>query len=494
MSEPVGELGTLAMRGVFWSVLQNWGGRILTLLLFVILTRLLSPTDYGVAAAALLVTLLLATISEFGFGDAVIQRRELTPEDVNLPFYASIGASGALALAAFFAAPRIEIWLGAPGLAPVVQALAVSVPILTASAFQEMQYRRHLAFRTLAVRVLLSTIVAGVISIALALTGAGVWALVAQSVIASLVGATWLWSRPRWLPSKVLRPGSFVELAKFALPVVSLRVMDFAATRFVDVLLLWRYGIVSFAVYSVAARLYQIMLQLFQTVLNDVSLPLLSKIALDIDRIRAIYLQTVSLSAYLVSPIFVLIAALAPEVCLVLFGDEWVGVDKLAVPLILLGAVQCVQHLNGPYLSARGRPNKVLITATAKYLILLAGIWVLPSGSSQQLVIIFALLQLVVTPLSFAMVADELKVSWFQLLGILVPAAAACALAFGGVYLTRPFVHAVLPAPLFAGVALGVVFSIFYLSFVMVFVRKTFVSLVSKLSDRLTNRSSLNAA
>ena len=90
-------IGSAAVRGVFWSIVQNWGGKLFTSVLFIVLARFLNPTDYGMVATAGLVLMLIQMLSEFGFADAIVQKRDLEPSDVNLPFYVSVAVATLLA-------------------------------------------------------------------------------------------------------------------------------------------------------------------------------------------------------------------------------------------------------------------------------------------------------------------------------------------------------------------------------------------------------------
>ena len=430
-------IGAIAVRGIFWSLVQNWGAKLFTFVLFVVLARFLTPTDYGLAAAAASVLLLIGLVAEFGFGDAIVQKRDLRPEDINLPFFASVGVATLLALVAAFMAEPIESWLNVPGLAPVIVVACAIAPIAAVSAFQEMNYRRQLAFRQLAFRVLIANLVAGPVAIVLAYLGAGVWSLIVQTYLASIVGLIWLWARPRWWPSGRLELASFLELTRFGASVVSLRLLDFAATRLVEIIIIGRFGIAVFGLYAVGARLYQVLMQLLQSALNEVSLTVLSRIAGERERMGKIYLRATMIAAYLAAPVFVLTAALAPEICGLLFGRHWAGVDAIARPLLLLGAVQSVQYLNGAYLSARGRPSVVLRVALVKYAAMIAGMLLVPTAGVVELVTLFALLQLVATPLSFWAVSHELGVGWQRIVATLAPSALACIAGYGAVALLR---------------------------------------------------------
>ena len=69
--------------------MKTWGGSGITFIIFILLARLLTPGELGLASAAGLVLLFISMFYEFGFGDAIIQRKNLQSEDINLPFYFS---------------------------------------------------------------------------------------------------------------------------------------------------------------------------------------------------------------------------------------------------------------------------------------------------------------------------------------------------------------------------------------------------------------------
>lgn len=452
------KISALAVKGVGWSIVQNWGGRLFTFVLFIVLARFLTPTEFGTASAALIVMMLISVVAELGFGDAVVQRRGLEPADVNLPFFASVAVSVTLAAICAWQAPRIGEWLGVSGLQPLVVALCAIAPLTTISQFQEMNYRRALAFRQLAFRVLIANLAGGILAIASAALGAGVWSLVVQTYVACIVGLVWLWHRPVWRPTLELRPRSFMELAHFGGSMLAVRVLDFGATRFFEVVLMSRYGIAVYGLYAAGSRLFQVLMQLLQSALGDVSLTILSRISDDRARMAQIYQQTLVMAGFLFGPVFVGAAALIPEISLVLFGNKWVGIEEVSRPLLLLGAVQSVQFLNGPFLMARGRAATVMVISALKNIAIPIGVLLTDTDDVGTLVVAFALVQLVGTPFSFGIAAGEMRLPWYRLVIDLLPVIIACTGAYFAVAWARPHVAAAIPGPLGSGIVLGIVF------------------------------------
>jgi O-antigen/teichoic acid export membrane protein len=154
--------------GLIWSVAQSWGVKGLNLLLYLILARLLSPTEFGIAAAVALVLLLQQLVAEFGFGEALIQRETLSKQDVTLPFMVGVGSSIVLSLIVALSAHQIERLINVPDLAPYLIVASLFAPLATATAFQEALYKRDLDFKPLAIRQFVALIVSGVIGMSCA--------------------------------------------------------------------------------------------------------------------------------------------------------------------------------------------------------------------------------------------------------------------------------------------------------------------------------------
>src|SRR5690606_6272695 len=113
------------------------------------------------------------------------------------------------------------------------------------------------------------------------------WSIVVQSYLTIIIGSAWLWWKPYWKPSLELHPKEMVQLARFGISVVSLRVMDFVATRLIDLIIVWRFGVAVLGVYAVGSRLYLTLMQMLQGALNDVSLSVLSRVSHDRERMSS---------------------------------------------------------------------------------------------------------------------------------------------------------------------------------------------------------------
>jgi teichuronic acid exporter len=91
-----------AINSTKWSAIQNWTSQILSLLVFLLLARLLQPADFGLVALASVFVVVLSTLSNQGFAQAIIQRQDLEPEHLDSAFWINTGIGAFLALGLFF--------------------------------------------------------------------------------------------------------------------------------------------------------------------------------------------------------------------------------------------------------------------------------------------------------------------------------------------------------------------------------------------------------
>lgn len=426
-----------AVSALFWSLFQNWGGRALSMVVFVLLARLLAPAQFGIASSAFLVMSMLSLVAEFGYGDALIQKQGLNDRDVNIPFYAAMVLSTTLACVAALMSEEIASLMKVEGLAPYLIGTVAICPFLTLASFQDAMYRRHVQFRSLAMRTLAGIIIGGVVGVAMALLGFGTWALIGQFAAQTLTSVVWLWAKPVWKPNADLHWNTMTGLTKFGFNVVGQRLIDFFTLRSIDFVILLVYGPAALALFTVSSRLYQLLLQLLQSSISNVGLTMLSKVSDDKARLQRLYLRSSSIGAFFGTPVFCALAALAPEVNHIMFGEKWAGAEHVMVPLLLMGGIHCVQFVNGSYLTALGRPQALLWLVILKAALVLPPLYFIRMDSVAGTAMIYCASLVCLTPFSFGATLSALSLRWTLMIRPVGVPMLACAVAFFAVYATR---------------------------------------------------------
>jgi PST family polysaccharide transporter len=297
---------------------------VLKVVVLILLTRLLSPADFGLVGAALVVISFSLNFSQVGLGPAVVQRPTLEPRHVSTAFVASTAFGFLVGAVIWLSAPLISQFFHMEHLTSVVRWLALVFPISGIGTVPDSLLTRDLRFRLIANRdVLAYGLGYGGIGIALALLGWGVWALVAaqlaQTVIRTVIllhaAHPFLNARPSWR--------SFIELMEYGVGQSVARLGVILANQ-VDNLVVGRWlGAVPLGLYSRAYQLMSVPTGLLGDVLDRVLFPTMARVQDDPRRLGSAYLQGVAAMALVTLPAGVAAAVLAPSLITVAFGPRW---------------------------------------------------------------------------------------------------------------------------------------------------------------------------
>ena len=314
-------------RGLLWAAAEAAARTLLQTLVLVVLAKLLTPADYGVVGAALIIVGISAIFSQLGVGPAIVQRPDLEPRHLDAAFTLSAIFGVLTAGILYVSAPCFAQFFKMPTLGPVLQALAVVFPITGFGVVSESLLQRDLRFDRIARTEIVSYFIGfGLIATGLAWRGWGAWALVAGQIVQMLVRTVMIFLGHAWRPKFACEGAAVRDLRNFSGGVTLARLANYLATTG-DNLIVGRYlGESALGVYG---RAYQLMAQpanLVGNVLEKVLFPALARAQDQQERLAAVYRQGIGLLATAMLPGSAMIYLLAPEIVQVLLGAKWAGV------------------------------------------------------------------------------------------------------------------------------------------------------------------------
>lgn len=324
-------LTSRAFAGLVWQFGGTTGRGLLQVGFLTVLARLLTPEDFGIVGAALIVVGLSSLFSQFGVGPALVHQQDLRTEHIRVGFSITLSFSVVAALIVLFAAPAAAAFFRMPELRHVLMALAVVFVLRGVGVVAESLLQRELRFQELALVDLSSYAVGyGCVGIALGFLGFGYWSLVIGHLAQSaLQTAGLLYMRPHPMrPSadvaaarSMLRYGSGITLARLG---------NYAAGQGDNLIVGRILGPVALGVYGRAYSLLVTPAQLFGSVIDRVLFPSMATIKDDRDRLARVHQRAVGAVALLSLPASGLAAVLAPEIVASLLGAGW---SEVIVPL-----------------------------------------------------------------------------------------------------------------------------------------------------------------
>jgi O-antigen/teichoic acid export membrane protein len=431
-----GSLRASASRGVLWMTLQKWFTRIGGFVTVAILTRLLQPSEFGIVAATMTVLPLVVLLSDLGFSTYVVQAVKADQTVLSTSFWycalAGVVLGGGLALSApvfarLFAVPQMAVVL--PVLAPAVLMVVLrSVPVAL--------LRRRMQFRALAAQSAVAAALAQVIAIVLAVNGAGVWALVAQQLVAEVVTTAAAWWSVRWLPSLHFSRREFSSMARFGSQVVF---VDLAATfrGWAEVAIVSHsLGTTALGYLSIARKLVDVTSDLSGAAIPAVSQVVFARMRDSLPRLQAAYQRALSTTYGVVSLPLLVIAVGAPIAVPLIFGGGWDRSVPVASALAVAGVMTLGAVLDQGLFYGLGRPGAWLAYAVGIDALTVLGTAVGVRWGLVGVALAFIVVAAAATATRWVLVARQLRTSTGQVAAPLsrtLPVIAASALTGGAV-------------------------------------------------------------
>lgn len=354
----VNSMGRTAASSIGWSVVDKWGTRLTSLVVILFLGRILDAEAFGIVAMATVYTALAAVFVDSGFGRSLVQKHVLSDVDKSTAFWINVFLGTALAVLTVLLAPFIAGALDTAVLAPVLQVLSIGLFLNGLSSTPAALLEREFRFKALAMRRAMGTLSGGATAIVCALSGWGVWSLVAQTLVTAAVSAIVLWSTSRWRPTLSFSSKSFRSLRTVGLSVLGIEVVAYFNSQ-ADKLLIGAFmDAESLGYYYIALQITTVVTSLFSSVFGNISLTTFSRVQNETDDLIHWFLRLTSISSLTAIPFFSLVAASAPTLVPFILGDQWQGSVPIIQILSLLGVINAAIMFDRNLLIAVGQGGR----------------------------------------------------------------------------------------------------------------------------------------
>lgn len=329
------------LRALFWVFMSQGAEAVLYLAILAVLARLLTPADFGVIAAAMIVVRFAKIFSQYGVGSTVVQRPNLGPSHIRGLFTIAWVTHGLLAAALVAAAPAVAAFFRLEALLPILRWLALLFVMQGLSIVAESLLQRELRFRLLtAVDVATFAVGYGLVGIVLAALGFGVWALVggllAQTALKTVV-LLLLCPHP---VAPIMHRATLSELLFYTGGFTTGHLAGFFAHQG-DKFVVGRWlGADALGAYT---RAYEVMAapsKFLGGIFDKALFPAIAAVQDNPAQLARAYRRAVAVLALLVLPTTPILIVLAPEVVYVLLGSQWTDV---ILPLQILTIVSLLR-------------------------------------------------------------------------------------------------------------------------------------------------------
>ncbi len=362
--------------GLFWIGGTRLVGQILTWGITVVVVRLLNPSDYGLLAMATVFMGFLSLVAEAGLGSALIRAPNLDEQTLRRIFGVVILVNLALFVMQFAVAPLVARFFDEDRLTAILRVLAVQFLLLIFGVIPGALLVRKLNYRLQSLIGLAGSVLGSLVSLALAWSGYGVWALVTSNLVATAfitvavnVAVPYL----RWPEFSLQGTRSLIVVGGH---ITATRVLFFMYSQ-ADVFIGGRmFGKELLGFYSISMHLASLPVQKISGIVNQIAFPAFAEAQHAPATIPYHIVKGIRMLSFLSFPVLWGISSIAQEIVGVLLGPKW---DAAVLPLQLLPLVMPITILS-PFLNTAfqgiGKTRVVLNNAMTACTILPAAFWI----------------------------------------------------------------------------------------------------------------------
>jgi lipopolysaccharide exporter len=365
------------VRGGLWVFALSVSQEILALARLVILARLLSPDDFGLAGIAVIALSTLDTLTSTGFDTALIQKKE----DIR-PYLDTAWTVGVLRGFVVFAlmaavAPWAAAFFRTPEATSLVRLIGLSILARSFTSIGTVTFRKDLEFGKQFAWQFAGRLTDFVVAIVAGLVLRNAWALVVAFVAGDTAKLALSYILHPYRPRFALDRPKARELFGFSKWVIGIGVLVFLLTQ-IDNAAVGRLVTpmpMMLGFYQIARRIANVPATEIAHVLANVTFPAYSKLQDATSKLREAYLMSLEIITLVALPVASAIAVLAPEITGGVFGEKWLPAAPAVRILAVWGAIGALASTAEPVLIAVGRP-RTLTKYQAANLVVMAGLLV----------------------------------------------------------------------------------------------------------------------
>ncbi len=360
------------VKGVAWSGIDNIVQFGVTFVVSIVLARLLSPDDYGLIGIIGIFTAVCTQLINGGMGSALIRTKDATDEDYNTVFIVNLVMSLVLYVLVFCGAPFIADFFRREELTDLTRVASLGMIIGALALVQRTRLTKRIDFKTQTKITFVASISSGIIGIAMALAGCGVWSLVAQHLSSQVLSTILLWHFNKWVPSLSFSHESFHRLFGFGWKMMLSGLLDTVWKELYQVVVGKFYSPATLGQYTRAKQFSTLFSSNLTSVIQRVTYPVLSNIQDDKERMVSAYRRIIKVTMFVTATSMFFLGAISEPLLYCLIGSKW-HEASVYLPLICIsGSLYPLHAINLNMLQVQGRSDLFLGLEVIKKIIGLA--------------------------------------------------------------------------------------------------------------------------
>lgn len=347
-------------KGIVWSALERFSVQGVQFIVIIIMARMLSPNDYGLIGMLTIFLAVSQSLIDSGFSQALIRKIDRSEVDNSTVFYFNIAVGILLYVLLFISAPFIANFYKEPILTNLTRAIGLSIIINSFVVVQRALLTVKIDFKTQAKASMTAAILSGIIGIGMANREFGVWSIVGYQLTNLSVNTLLLWFFSKWRPALVYSWKSFKCLFGFGSKLMISGLIDTLYKNIYLIIIGKVFSASDLGYYTRAHQFADFPSSNLTGIIQRVTYPILCSIQNDDERLANAYRRFLKISAFVIFPLMMGVAATAEPIVLFLLKEQW-AFAAILLQILCFGMMWYPIHsININLLQVKGRSDLFL--------------------------------------------------------------------------------------------------------------------------------------
>lgn len=330
-----------AINGAFWKIAERTANQVIQFGVGIFLARMIAPSEYGTVGVLAIFFALGGVFQNCGFGTALIQKIDRTDDDYSTVFIFNVASSIIIYIILYLTAPIIADFYNIPELTAITRVSSLSFIISGLTGIQYSKLNIEMRFDIISKLSILGHALSGVVGLTLAYLGLGVWALVFQGLISSLITGVVLWYVSKWTPAIRFSYNSFKSLFKFGGNMLGSNLINVIYGNLYTLVIGKFFAPSEVGMYNRANGYASLPANICSELSVGVNFPILATLQNDNDKLLSAYEKLLIIPYYVLYPILIGLIVCATPLITVMIGDSW-------LPCVPYLQILCVGYMFYP--------------------------------------------------------------------------------------------------------------------------------------------------
>lgn len=356
-------------KGIIWTSGEKLLTQLVQFILGIIIARLITPQEYGVLGIVLVFINVAQVFIDSGLGSALIYRNNLDNEDTQTTFSFNFIVSIVLYVLLFVFSPFFEDFFELVGLSSYLRIASLILVFNSFVIVPTCILKVKQNFKAISLANFTSTLISGIVGVWMAYEGQGVWALIIQHLLRSVLLMLFITIQCGWLPNFSFYRKSFKGLWKYSANLLTAHVFTKFIEEGVSFIIGKSLTPYSLGIYTRGLQFASLPHGIITSVLSTVMFPTLSSYRKDKELFYITYRKIIITQSIFIPPIYIGIAIISEPLVYLLLGEKWIDVVPVLQIFCFGKIIFSITDTIGQALCSLGFSNVALKQQTYKILV-----------------------------------------------------------------------------------------------------------------------------